>query len=456
MRINTNITALIACRNLTVADRNTANSMEKLSSGYKINSSKDNPVGVALSARMKSQLKNLEKATQSTADGVSVIETAESVLAEVQSMVQRIRELCVQGATETYADTDRESIMKEIDQMRTEIDRISDATDFNTKKLLNGDLGRKSYTNIEGVDVTYVSDSVAAGEYELHILEEGDYARYQSGAVTGGVSGSFTVNDVEVTVEATDSVEEIYAKVRDAAYKTGVDVTLEDGSMSFVTTRSGMDYGIEIECKNPQLRSSLGLDQEVVSEIGKDAKMEIVSNGISRFSPNATYISKGNEVTVTDTNGFKMKVEIGDEIVGDRVIVNVTNVGSMTVQVGANANQDIEINIPQVNSAMMGLDNLLAYTSSGAAMGISQCDEALEYVSEVRSRIGAYQNRLEHTQANLDSTTETMTAALSRIMDVDMAAEMTNYTTQNVITQAATSMLAQANQLPEKVLQLLQ
>ena len=111
---------------------------------------------------MKSQLKNLEKATQSTADGISVIETAESVLAEAQSMVQRMRELCVQGANDTYTDDDRASIMSEISQLRTEIDRVSESTDFNTKKLLNGDLGRKSYTNISGVDVSYISTDVAA------------------------------------------------------------------------------------------------------------------------------------------------------------------------------------------------------------------------------------------------------------------------------------------------------
>ena len=172
MRINTNIIALTACNSLSTASKRTSQSIEKLSSGYKINSVRDNPVGSALSAKMKSQLKNLEKATQSTADGISVIETAESVLAEAQSMVQRMRELCVQGANDTYTDDDRASIMSEISQLRTEIDRVSESTDFNTKKLLNGDLGRKSYTNISGVDVSYISTDVAAGEYEIQMLRQ--------------------------------------------------------------------------------------------------------------------------------------------------------------------------------------------------------------------------------------------------------------------------------------------
>ena len=128
----------------------------------------------------------------------------------------------------------------------------------------------------------------------------------------------------------------------------------------------------------------------------------------------------------------------------------------MTVQVGPKEGQEVIIDIPRVDCSMMGLDNILAYTSRGADSAITTCDEAISYISEVRSRIGAYQNRMEHTQSSLDATVEAMTSSLSRIVDTDMAEEMTIYTTQNVISQAATAMLAQANQLGDKVLQLLQ
>ena len=141
---------------------------------------------------------------------------------------------------------------------------------------------------------------------------------------------------------------------------------------------------------------------------------------------------------------------------GDRIILHVTDIGAMTVQVGANAGQDMDIDIPRVDCRMMELDDILAYTSGGAGEALGICDAAIEYISEIRSRIGAYQNRMEHTQSSLDATTENMTSALSRITDVDMAEEMTTYTTQSVISQAATSMLAQANEMPDKVLQLLQ
>lgn len=456
MRINTNIIALTACHNLSIADKDASSSIEKLSSGYKINSSKDNPVGAALSAKMKSQIRNLNKASQSTADGISVIETAESVLAETQSMVQRMRELCVQAANDTYTDQDRVSIMAEIDQLRTEIDRVSEDTDFNTKKLLNGDLGRKSYTNIAGVDVSYVSTDVNAGEYEVHILNQATQAQYTSGTVTGGVKGSVSINGVNVEISEFDSADEIYEKIRDAADKSGITVTDNNGAYEYVSTRYGSKYGIEIKCDDADMRASLGLSSSQTSAYGTDIEVSMVSSSTSKFSPNSTASCDGNKVVITDNNGFMIRIDVGENIEGDRIIAHVTNIGSMTVQIGANEGQDIDIDIPRVNCEMMELDDILAYTSAGAEAAITICDEAIEYISEVRSRIGAYQNRMEHTQASQDSTTENLTSALSRMIDVDMAEEMTNYTTQNVITQAATSMLAQANQLGDKVLQLLQ
>lgn len=457
MRINTNIVALKACHNLLTANNNTSKSLEKLSSGYKINSARDNPVGAALSAKMRSQLKNLDKATQSAADGVSVIETAESVLGEVQSMVQRIRELCVQGASDSYTDEDRNSIMQEIDQMRQEIDRISESTDFNTKKLLNGDLGRRSFTNVNGAEVNYVSQEVPTGEYEIHVTQAAEQGTYTSGTVTGGVSGSLKVNGVTVEIADTDTVDQIYEKIRTAADKTAVTVTNNNGSFEYTCDRYGMDYGIEIECDDPALRASLGLDAERISDYGQDVQVDLATGTGSLFSVNCTAKCDGNTIVITGNDGFKMRLDLSEEIgAGTRVIAHITDIGTMTVQVGANEGQEIEIDIPKVNCRMMGLDKLYAYTSGGAGDGITVCDEAIEYISEVRSRIGAYQNRMEHTQSYLESTNENMTSALSRITDVDMAEEMTYYTTQNVVSQAATSMLAQANELADKVLQLLQ
>lgn len=458
MRINTNMIALNACHNLSIADKRTGASLEKLSSGYKVNSSKDNPVGAALSAKMRSQLRNLNKAAQSTADGVSVIETAESVLAETQSMVQRIRELCVQAASDSNTDDDRASIMKEIDQLRTEIDRVSNDTDFNTKKLLNGDLGRVAYTSDSEVDVSYVSTDVGAGTYMMQITNLATQAQY-SGTVTGGVSGSFSINGVSVQVYESDSVNDIYKKVKEAADKSGIVVTNNGGTFDYVSSRYGSEYDIDIVCNDADLRASLGLNSSHVNVTGNDIDMRLITTGNSKFTANAVTECDGNTITVTDNDGFKMRIDVGenkDLTIGGAVAVYVTDFGAMTVQVGANEGQEVNIDIPRVDCNMMGLDKILAYTSRGADSAITICDEAISYISEVRSRIGAYQNRMEHTQTSLDSTIEAMTSSLSRIVDVDMAEEMITFTTQNVISQAATAMLAQANQLGDKVLQLLQ
>lgn len=460
MRINTNMIALNACHNLSIADKRTGESLQKLSSGYKVNSSKDNPVGAALSAKMRSQLRNLNKAAQSTADGVSVIETAESVLAETQSMVQRIRELCVQAASDSNTDDDRASIMKEIDQLRTEIDRVSNDTDFNTKKLLNGDLGRVAYTSDSEVDVSYVSTDVGAGTYMLQIANNGLAAQAQySSTVTGGVTGSFSINGVTVQVSESDSVDDIYKKVKEAADKSGIAVANNGGTFDYVSTRYGSKYDIDIVCNNAELRTSLGLNSSHINVTGTDINMRLISTGNSKFTANAVAECDGNSITVTDNDGFKMRIDVGenkDLTLGGAVAVYVTDFGAMTVQVGANEGQEVNIDIPRVDCNMMGLDKILAYTSRGADSAITICDEAISYISEVRSRIGAYQNRMEHTQTSLDSTIEAMTSSLSRIVDVDMADEMITFTTQNVISQAATAMLAQANQLGDKVLQLLQ
>lgn len=461
MRITTNMIAFNAAHNLSIADKRTGSSLERLSSGYKVNSSKDNPVGAALSAKMRSQLRNLSKAVQSTSDGISVIETAESVLAETQSMVQRIRELCVQAASDTNTDDDRGSIMSEINQLRKEIDRVSNDTDFNTKKLLNGDLGRVAYTNKPDVDISYVSTDVAAGVYWLQVDNLATQAQY-TGTVTGGESGSLSINGVNVNILASDSIDMIHKKIQDAADKSGITVTNNNGTFEYVSNRYGSKYGIEISCDNAELRTSLGLNSDRIAEFGTDIDMYVITKnmtGDSIFPDSSVTECDGNTITVTANDGFEMRVDVGEKMnlaQGGLVTINVTNFGAMTVQVGPNEGQEVIIDTPRVDCSMMGLDNILAYTSRGADSAITTCDEAISYISEVRSRIGAYQNRMEHTQSSLDATVEAMTSSLSRIVDTDMAEEMTIYTTQNVISQAATAMLAQANQLGDKVLQLLQ
>ena len=222
MRINTNMSALRSCYQLNRANDRLSASLERLSSGYKINSAEDSPVGAAMSQKMKTQLKGLDRAVQNASDGISVVETAEGALTEVVDMVQRMRELAIQGANGTMSAQDRQSIMDEIEQLQDEIDRISSDTEYNTRGLINGELARRSYTNIPGVKVSSISDSVVAGRYELQVQAEATYAQIVSSAInipTTGIEtdGTITVNGENVAIEKGDTIDMVLEKIKSVA-----------------------------------------------------------------------------------------------------------------------------------------------------------------------------------------------------------------------------------------------
>ena len=468
MRINTNIAALRACYQLGSAEDKLSTSLLKLSSGNKLVDIKDNPVGASLSVKMKTQIRNLDRASQNTSDGISVIETAEGALSEIQSMLQRINELAVQGASDTYTDEDREGIMKEIDQIIDEVDRISNDTDFNTRTLIDGTLAKKTYTNTVYADISYTSDEVPVGEYALTYEDTAEKAEISTSVLTNGnlPEGKMVINGATVEIEAGDTLNDVYEKLMKAGDKTGIMVTysgslMGSASFTFSQTEFGSAKSVDISTTD-EMAASLGLADKEVSVYGKDGTVTnlVTDPALSKFSTSATYSVSGREITIKDYDGFEMKIEISEDMAKQNlpmvILGGVTDAGTMTIQVGANEYQEMEIEIPEVNSKTLKIDKIKAYTTKGCGDAITVAKDAIAYVSSVRSKLGAYQNRMEHTVASLDVTEENMTASLSRIEDVDMADEMTRYTTYNVMSQAATSMLAQANQLPDKVLQLLQ
>lgn len=461
MRITTNISALTAVNQLRKNDNAMSKSLERLSSGYKINSSGDNPVGAAISKKMKTQIRGLDRASQNASDGISVIETAESTLSEIQSMIQRIRELSVQGATDTYTDDDRGSIMDEISQLQTEIDRIANDTEFNSKALLNGDLSRITYSNRADVSITYMSEFVKAGVYNLDVTPA-TKSEYISGALspTASVDGTIDINGTTIEIKAGDTVNDIFSKLVDAGNK--LDATVErraDNSFKITSNYAGTSYPLEISASNTTLANELGIAGGVYTA-GKDAEVltDEYNVGGSGFPNSAIVVTDGNDVTIKASDGFEMRLQLDDAMTGAglRVQCTVLETGTMTIQLGANEAQEMEIELPEVTCKTLGIEKLNAKTSSGCQRAITMCDNASSFINAARSRIGAYENRLESTISSLDVTGENLSAALSRIEDVDMAEEMTTYTTQSVLTQAATSMLSQANQIPEKILQLLQ
>lgn len=471
MRINHNIAALKATTNLNRTGSRLDKSLERLSSGYKINRAADDAAGMSISRKMKTQIAALDQASQNGSDGISVLQTAEGALTEVGNMIQRMRELAVQAANGTNTDDDRQAIQDEINQLQEEVDRISETTEFNTKKLLDGSIDRKCYTDNKKADVVAISDEVAVGDYVLTVAANPQKAEVSGEEITvnGFEEGELSINGVEVSIQATDTSEEVFEKIRTACDKANITVSSVDaggnpvefgfGSMlKFESVEYGSKQSIQIESDNVNLLNKLGLTNAVGTTYGVDAK---VTTG-EGFSNSATAKVNGNQVTITDSNGFKMKITLDETVhatggIGDtEVTIKVLSAGSMPLQIGANENQIMDVAIPKVDTLTLGIDKINLGTVNGAQDAISKIDSAMADVTAVRAKLGAYENRLEYAISNVDSSAENLTGALSRIEDTDMAKEMATFTQMQVLSQAGTSMLAQANERPQTILSLLQ
>ncbi len=472
MQINHNISALIANGHLKTTNRLLDRSIERLSSGYRINHAADDAAGMAISQKMKTQIAGLEQASRNASDGISVIQTAEGALNEVQAILQRARELSVQAANDTNTAEDRQAIQEEIDQLRNEIDRISTDTEFNTKSLLDGNLDRKTYSNSTKVSIISISEAVDSETYKLTVTKVGKSAEISSGEiedtdkdpVDATEAGTIIINGESVEIAEGDTYDEVIDKIRTVCDRCNIELSVETITdttvtpnvykdvLKFKTAESGADQSISLQCENTALATKLGLPTDA-TVTGEDAEITLGDG----FSKTSTVIADGNIVKITDSDGFEMKFEIDEEFTaGTEVTLSVLDAGPMVLQIGANEGQTVDVAIPEVSTRTLGLTHLNVLTRGLASEGIALLDEAIDMVSSVRSTLGAYQNRLEHAVANLDTSAENLTEALSRIEDVDMAEEMANYTQKNVLAQAGVSMLSQANERPQTILSLLQ
>ena len=439
-----------------------AKSMERLSSGLKINHAKDNPSGMAISNKMQAQIDGLNQASRNSSDGTSVLETADGALNVVTSMIQRMRELSVQAANGTNAQSEKESIQLEIDKLKEEVDRISSSTEFNTKPLLNGSLDNRVYA--DNVSRIQISEDVPSGNYEFTINSAAKQAGVSGGTIPAAIAntGTVSINGYSVTLTAGMTREEAYTALRDAAeigeaYLTGG----ESDPLEFMTTEYGSGASLTVEVDNSALAAELGLSSSA-SAMGVDADITLDTN--TAFEKTASVKYEGNKITISDVKGFEitMMLDAGvgasNDPEGNNGVIkmNVTDMGPMVLQIGANEGQQMSIKIPSCDTKCLYIDTLDVTTVNGAKRALSQLDEALASVNSVRSALGAYTNRLESATASLDETSENMNSAISRISDVDMAIEMTEYTRLNVLSQTATSALSQANELPQMALQLLQ
>ena len=486
MLINNNISAVIANKHLLRNETSLSASTEKLSSGYKINHAYQNPSGMAISNRMRAQIKALDRATDNTSDGISVIQTADGALNEVTSMLQRMRELAVQAANDTNTPEDRAQIQKEVAQLRDEVDRVSSSTEFNSMQLLNGDMQTKAYA--DGVTRLSVSSAVDPGTYQIQIEQaakkatlDGVTPNNANAAVAAAQAGSFTINGQKVTLTAGMTSDEAFEELKKAA-QLG-DVTATRDTTGKITLTSGIstddydevlgnawgqDAKIEIATDKNDTRSAkaadyFGLkDNQDSPRRGTEAKVSLTNTGTGTFSSSATAAIDGKKVTITDNNGFEMSFMLNSKTTDNNssieggLEIKVTDIGRLSFHVGANKDQTIEVEIPSISAKELYLDQVNVNTFDSASRAISLVDNAITKISSIRSDLGAAQNRLEHTYDSNNSTSENVNDAISRILDTDMATEMVEYTKDNVLQQAGTSVLSQANELPQMALQLLQ
>ena len=489
MKVNNNIEAQRANFNLNAVQKRLTASTNRLSSGYRIVKAADDAAGMAISHKMHAQIRGLMRASENGSDGIAFIQTTEGALNEVENMLQRCRELSVQAANMgTTTIEDRVAIQQEIDQLRTEIDRISRDTEFNTMTVLDGTCTRQSTSSNVNVKLISASDDVKLTDYNMNITTQPRPAikpvanGFSNPGHTVDAGGAVYINGIGISVEPDDTYEDVFCKIRDYAEYMNIEVTPRDSAdedaneaslsaathIEFKTKETGesQQIHIRVDSKSGDLATALGLGD--FDAKGQDVQVALDSN----FSATATVHTDGGRITVTDRGGFKMVFDADEyskmtkddfdalSTVGPtadtRAKITMLDAGYVAVQIGANEGQTIDMSIPPVNCKSLHIEFCNVCTYDGAQDAISKFDAAVTEVTAVRAKLGAYQNRLDSAVASVDETSENLTEACSRIEDVDMSEEMTKYTQYQVLVQAGVSMLSQANNQPQNILQMLQ
>lgn len=408
MVVQHNLSAMNANRMLNVTTSAQSKSTEKLSSGYKINRAADDAAGLSISEKMRKQIKGLTQASSNAQDGVSAVQTAEGALTEVHSMLQRMNELAVQSSNGTNSQTDRKAIQDEIDQLTSEIDRVSETTKFNETYLLKGD--STTTTKASFMKSNYaIKDGV-----KLYLEGEIDDAKNLTG---------------DKLKEAIASGKKIYIEVAGAGK--------QDKNTTNTLAVKGSDYAYVTKLYDK--KGNAVTAEQIIAKKNADGT-DAATDGY--FTSEG---GKGVAVAATAAANYTEGYDVNGAI-------------SFSLHVGADSSADnkIAVKIDSMSAKGIGVYGLKVDTEDDATAAIDRIAEAVQKVSSQRSTLGAAQNRLEHTIANLDNVVENTTSAESRIRDTDMAQEMVNYSKNNILAQAGQSMLAQANQANQGVLSLLQ
>ncbi len=464
MVVQHNMQAMNANRMLGITSSSQAKSTEKLSSGYRINRAADDAAGLAISEKMRKQIRGLTQASTNAQDGVSCVQTAEGALTEVHDMLQRMNELAVQAANGTMSETDRNNIQDEIDQLVTEIDRVAETTKFNETYLLKGN-GTTKTTYLSAKDAGFdgvLTQTSTQGTLTINELETGD---------------SITIGGTNYTIGVASSA----IKTSVAALGTGDVVTIDGNTYTVCdsgdsNTIAGLldtdklqnlvDNGVTVKFSNG--KSATALDEGNDGTEGAEPATATVITADQAYGKMKTELALANKIGDTEDNVAIDNVECDVQQVNGSTVVAFTfskgktkieNAVSLNLHVGADADytNKISLNVDAMTSKGLGIYGLSVADNKGrfATDAIDAIADAVAKVSRQRSALGAIQNRLEHTISNLDNVVENTTSAESRIRDTDMAKEMVTYSKNNILQQAGQSMLAQANQSNQGVLSLL-
>lgn len=558
MIINHNMNALNAHRNMGVNNTNAGKSMEKLSSGLRINRAGDDAAGLAISEKMRGQIRGLTQASRNASDGISLVQTAEGALNETTNILQRMREISVQSANSTNTETDRAALQEELNQLTTEINRIGNTTEFNTQKLLNGGAGLSSSANVTDA----ASASVTTTNFVAKDLS--GKANMQASIKVDGTT--FNISDaLKYNFTSADDVITKLKEVKAGEKKLSdvLDITKDGQKLVFTAKSTGKSSSVQISTDEDDFAKMLGytdandLKNRANAEgnnatvqkhgleganalgngtainvnkgdsfkiqVGSDSAVSVKFDSTKKYdvaNADANVAQAAREEYVKDVNVALQKAGLSDKVeaslsndnklqliskngkdisvtgeVKGSGINNNTKVGNVNqvvgagaqgagfevnLQIGANSGQAMNLSIGDMRAAALGITgntgqagfsstnnvtngtdtisteaSLDITNASSASKAITAIDSAMEKVSSERAKLGAVQNRLEYTISNLDNTAENLTSAESTLRDVDMAKEMMEYSKNNILSQAAQSMISQANQQPQNVLQLL-
>lgn len=559
MRIQNNMLAINTSRVLNVNQNKSSKAIEKLSSGFRINRSGDDAAGLGISEKMRGQIRGLNQASRNAQDAISLVQTAEGAANEMHAIVQRMRQLSVQSASDTYVNEDRTAFQNEIDELVKEVDRIASTTEFNGMTLLDGSFASSNVSQAVISDLTsklpaYLDDAIGmiepnysmsiGGPRNLSITYYSDSSSSTGasmGTSDGGASLEMRINLANVTDNAGDLIAEEYLdtlithevmhayqfinmpamidgadREKETWFLEGLAMLVQGGNgfavtdhnVSILSATFDGDYRSAYEATKvlheitnggidaivARLAAGDDLDQAINNTTQDFAGTELagangaadftdVTSFIGWFNANATtdattinYLATSNDFTqgsgvvhAASTKGSNTNLTLANSVTNDASAAAATaafnisftnpsfgaSAGSLKMQIGANFGQEMDVSLGNLTAANLGVNNLKVDSQINASNAIKTLDAALKTVSEVRSSFGATQNRLEHTVKNIDNTAENLQSSESRIRDVDMASEMMNFTKLNILSQAAQSMLAQANQAPQGVLQLL-